>query len=199
MQKHHLQCRLKTKKKWKSARETIIIAPDRIQIDFQESAPNQKWVTDITYIQYGRTVKYLSTIMDLYNNEIVAAKLYDHQQTPLVLDSLKAALEKHAHTKGVIIHSDQGSVYTSYDYQAYVMESHLVSIMSRRGNGWDNAVIKSFNSNLKSEAFIYTRFNSLSNSETSSRVNEYLKYYNEESIQEKLGYLSPINFGVKIA
>lgn len=121
MQKHHLQCRLKTKKKWKSAGETIIIAPDRIQIDFQESAPNQKWVTDITYIQYGRTVKYLSTIMDLYNNEIVAAKLYDHQQTPLVLDSLKAALEKHAHTKGVIIHSDQGSVYTSYDYQAYVM------------------------------------------------------------------------------
>jgi transposase InsO family protein len=71
--------------------------------------------------------------------------------------------------------------------------------MSRRGNCWDNAVIESFHSNLKSEAFIYTRFNSLSNIETDSRVNAYLKYYNEERIQEKLGYLSPINFGVKIA
>lgn len=199
MQKYHLQCRIKTKKKWKSQGRTIIIAPDRIKRDFQAAAPNQKWVTDITYIQYGRTVKYLSTIMDLYNNEIVAAKLYDHQQTPLVLDTLKAALEKRAHPKGVIIHSDQGSVYTSYTYQAYVMESNLVSSMSRRGNCWDNAVIESFHSNLKSEEFIYTRFNSLSNIETSSRVNEYLKYYNEERIQEKLGYLSPINFGVKIA
>jgi len=66
--------------------------------------------------------------MDLYNNEIVAAKLYDHQQTPLVLDTLKAALEKPAHPKGVIIHSDQGSVYTSYAYQAYVMESNLVVV-----------------------------------------------------------------------
>ena len=199
MQKHHLQCRIKPKKKWKSQGETIIIAPDRIKRDFQAARPNQKWVTDITYIQYGRTVKYLSTIMDLYNNEIVAAKLYDHQQTPLVLDTLKAALEKRAYPKGVIIHSDQGSVYTSYAYQAYVMESHLVSSMSRRGNCWDNAVIESFHSNLKSEAFIYTRFNSLSNVETGARVNQYLKYYNEERIQEKLGYLSPINFGGKAA
>src|SRR5699024_464882 len=143
--------------------ETVIIAPDRLKRNFKAAAPNQKWVTDITYIQYGRTVKYLSTIMDLYNNEIVAAKLYDHQQTPLVLDTLKAALEKRAYPKGVIIHSDQGSVYTSYAYQAYVMKSHLVSSMSRRGNCWDNAVIESFHSNLKSEEFIYTRFNSLSN------------------------------------
>lgn len=71
--------------------------------------------------------------------------------------------------------------------------------MSRRGNCWDNAVIESFHSNLKSEGFIYARYNSLSNGETISRVNQYLKYYNEERIQEKLGYLSPIDFGVKIA
>ncbi|SEW13995.1 Transposase InsO and inactivated derivatives [Aliicoccus persicus] len=199
MQKNHLQCRIKTKKKWKPQGETVITAPDRIKRDFQAAAPNQKWVTDITYIQYGRTVKYLSTIMDLYNNEIVAAKLYDHQQTPLVLDTIKSALEKRAYPKGVIIHSDQGSVYTSYAYQAYVMENNLISSMSRRGNCWDNAVIESFHSNLKSEAFIYTRFNSLSDIETDSRVNAYLKYYNEERIQEKLGYLSPINFGVRIA
>lgn len=96
--------------------ETVIIAPDRLKRNFQSAEPNQKWVTDITYIQYVRTVKYLSTIMDLYNNEIVAAKLYDHQQTPLVLDTLKEALKRRAYPEGVIIHSDQGSVYTSYAY-----------------------------------------------------------------------------------
>ncbi|MGI1807172.1 IS3 family transposase, partial [Exiguobacterium sp. TDN 0502] len=65
MQKHHLQCRIKPKRRWKSQGERIITAPDLIKRDFTASKPNQKWVTDITYIQYGSTTKYLSTIMDL--------------------------------------------------------------------------------------------------------------------------------------
>lgn len=100
--------------------------------------------------------------MDLYNNEIVAYRLYDHQQTPLVIDTLKAALEARGNPKGVIIHSDQGSVYTSYAYQHLVKEMNLVSSMSRRGNCWDNAVIESFHSNIKSEEFQYVKYNSLS-------------------------------------
>ena len=84
MQKHHLQCRIKPKRKWKSQGESVIIAPNLLELNFTASAPNQKWVTDITYIQYGSSTMYLSTIMDLFNNEIVAYKMYDHQQTPLV-------------------------------------------------------------------------------------------------------------------
>jgi putative transposase len=75
--------------------------------------PNEKWVTDITYIQYGPDTLYLSTIMDLYNNQIVTYKLYPHQQTSLVMDTLDEALEKQGNPKGIIIHSDQGSVYAS--------------------------------------------------------------------------------------
>src|SRR5699024_8918205 len=67
MQKHNLQCRIKPKRKWKSQGESVIIAPDLLERNFTASAPNKKWVTDITYIQYGSTVKYLSTIMDLFN------------------------------------------------------------------------------------------------------------------------------------
>ena len=67
--------------------------------------------------------------------------------------------------------------------------------MSRRGNCWDNAVIESFHSNLKSEGFQYVKFNSLSDQEVNERVNHYLTYYNEERIQEKLGYLTPIKYG----
>lgn len=199
MQKHNLQCRIKPKRKWKSQGESIIIAPDLLKRDFTASKPNQKWVTDITYIQYGSTTKYLSTIMDLFNNEIVAYKLYNHQQTPLVLDTLKAALITRDYPEGVIIHSDQGSVYTSYGYQDFVKVNHLVSSMSRRGNCWDNAVIESFHSSLKSEEFQYTKFNSLSNQETSKRVITYLNYYNEERIQEKLGYLTPRKYSVRAA
>lgn len=199
MQKHNLQCRIKPKRKWKSQGECIIIAPDLLKRNFTASAPNEKWVTDITYIQYGSTTKYLSTIMDLFNNEIVAYKLYDHQQTPLVIDTLKAALAKRKNPEGVIIHSDQGSVYTSYAYQGYVKEHNLVSSMSRRGNCWDNAVIESFHSNLKSEEFQYVKFNSLGNEEVSKRIIDYLNYYNQERIQEKLGYLTPLKYGVMAA
>ncbi|WP_354019955.1 IS3 family transposase [Exiguobacterium sp. PvP048] len=199
MQKHHLQCRIKPKRRWKSQGERIITAPDLIKRDFTASKPNQKWVTDITYIQYGSTTKYLSTIMDLFNNEIIAYKLYEHQQTPLVIDTLKIALENRNYPEGVILHSDQGSVYTSYAFQEFVKRNYLTSSMSRRGNCWDNAVIESFHSNLKSEEFQYVKFNSLRDYEVSERVINYLNYYNEERIQEKLGYLTPKKYGVLAA
>ncbi|WP_438297040.1 IS3 family transposase [Sporosarcina sp. FA15] len=198
MQKHNLQCRIKPKRKWKSQGESIIIAPNLLR-DFKASIPNKKWVTDITYIQYGSTTKYLSTIMDLFNNEIVAYKLYDYQQTPLVIDTLKEALVVRNHLEGVIVLSDQGSVYTSYAYQACIKDNDLASSMSRRGNYWDNAVIESFHSNLKSEEFQYVKFNSLRNQDVTERVITYLNYYNEERIQEKLGYLTPIKYGVMAA
>lgn len=199
MQKHHLQCRIKPKRKWKSQGESIIIAPNLLERNFTASAPNQKWVTDITYIQYGSSTMYLSTIMDLFNNEIVAYKIYDHQQTPLVVDTLNEALEMRGYPEGIIIHSDQGSVYTSYAYQDLIKEKNAVSSMSRRGNCWDNAVIESFHSNIKSEEFQYVKFNSMHNIQVIEKVNEYMRYYNDDRILEKLGYLTPKEFGAQAA
>ncbi len=199
MQKHNLQCRVKKKRKWKSQGESVIVAPNLLERNFTAAAPNEKWVTDITYIQYGSSTLYLSTIMDLYNNEIVAYKLYDHQQTPLVIDTLKEALKLRSYPEGIIIHSDQGSVYTSYAYQNLIKEKHAVSSMSRRGNCWDNAVIESFHSNIKSEEFQYVKFNSLNNFQVVEKVNEYMRYYNEDRILEKLGYLAPKEFGAQAA
>lgn len=199
MQKHNLQCRVKKKRKWKSQGESVIVTPNLLERNFTATAPNKKWVTDITYIQYGSSTLYLSTIMDLYNNEIVAYKLYDHQQTPLVIDTLNEALELRGYPEGTIIHSDQGSVYTSYAYQELIKEKQGVSSMSRRGNCWDNAVIESFHSNIKSEEFQYTKFNSLDNLQVVEKVKEYIRYYNEDRILEKLGYLAPKEFGVQAA
>src|SRR5690606_29092827 len=199
MQKHNLQCRVKKKRKWKSQGESVIVTPNLLERNFTATAPNKKWVTDITYIQYGSSTLYLSTIMDLYNNEIVAYKLYDHQQTPLVIDTLNEALELRDYPEGTIIHSDQGSVYTSYAYQELIKEKQGVSSMSRRGNCWDNAVIESFHSNIKSEEFQYTKFNSLDNLQVVEKVKEYMRYYNEDRILEKLGYLAPKEFGAQAA
>jgi putative transposase len=199
MQKHHLQCKVKPKRKWKSQGESEVIAPNILNRDFTASKPNEKWVTDITYIQYGSETLYLSTILDLYNNEIVAYKLYNHQQTPLVVDTLVEALNNRNQPEGVILHSDQGSVYTSYVFQNHLKKDHLISSMSRRGNCWDNAVIESFHSNIKTEEFQYCKFNSLSNLEVVSRIDKYIYHYNEERIQEKLGYLTPKEFGNKAA
>jgi putative transposase len=134
MQKFHLQCKVKQKRKWKSQGESEIVAQNLLNRNFSATKPNEKWVTDITYIQYGSVTLYLSTIMDLYNNEIVAYKLYNHQQTPLVIHTLNEALITRGNPKGIIVHSDQGSVYTSYAYQECLKENHLVSSMSRRGN-----------------------------------------------------------------
>lgn len=199
MQKFHLQCKVKQKRQWKSQGDSEVITSNLLERNFTAVKPNEKWVTDITYIQYGCTTLYLSTIMDLYNNEIVSYKLYDHQQTPLVMDTLKEALSTRGNPEGVMVHSDQGSVYTSYAFQELVKEKHLVSSMSRRGNCWDNAVIESFHSNIKTEEFQYIKFNSLSNISVVQKVDEYIRHYNEERIQEKLGYLTPKEFGVLAA
>ena len=125
--------------------------------------------------------------------------MYDHQQTPLVMDVLKAALEARNYPKDVIIHSDQGSVYTSYAYQNFLEEMNCQASMSRRGNCWDNAVIESFHSNLKTEEFARIKHHSLTNEETRTRVANYMSYYNEERIQEKLDYLAPVEYGYQAA
>ena len=199
MQKHHLQCKVKPKRKWKTQGDIEIVVPNILNRNFVASKPNEKWVTDITYIQYGSEILYLSTIMDLYNNEIIAYKVYNHQQTPLVADTLNDALKKRNHPEGVIVHSDQGSVYTSYVFQNQLKKNHLISSMSRRGNCWDNAVIESFHSNLKHEEFQYCKFNSLPNLTVISKIDEYMSHYNEERIQEKLGYLTLKEFGIEAA
>ena len=99
----------------------------------------------------------------------------------------------------MIVHSDQGSVYTSYAYQNLLEEMNCRASMSRRGNCWDNAVIESFHSNIKTEAFARVKHHSLTNDETRFHVAEYMREYNEERIQEKLGYLTPLEFGNQVA
>lgn len=93
MQKFNIQCRVKKKRQNYLAGESKIVVPNILNREFTATKPNEKWVTDITYLPYGEKMIYLSTIMDLYNNEILAYTIGDKQDKALVLDTLKRACE----------------------------------------------------------------------------------------------------------
>ncbi|MET3296619.1 UNVERIFIED_ORG: putative transposase [Bacillus proteolyticus] len=193
MQKHNFQCRVKPKWKVKILGESQKVVPNRLEQDFQADRPNQKWVTDITYLPFGESMMYLSTIMDLYNNEIIAYRIKESQDVSLVLETLQAAFEKRE-AKGVILHSDQGSVYTSYAFQDLAEEKGIITSMSRKGNCFDNAVIESFHSTIKSEEFYTQKKVRLTNSIVLEKVNHFMHYYNHIRPFKKLNYLSPIEY-----
>ncbi|MBG9788618.1 IS3 family transposase [Brevibacillus laterosporus] len=92
MQKKNLQCRTKPKRKTFINGESRIVVANELNRDFTVSKPNEKWVTDITYLSYGQSMLYLSTIMDLYNNEIIAYRISDRQDVSLVLETLEEAI-----------------------------------------------------------------------------------------------------------
>lgn len=198
MQKFNLQCQIKVKRKKHINGESNITVENRLNRNFKATNPNEKWVTDITYLPYGSTMMYLSTIMDLYNNEIIAYTISCTQDISLVMATLIEAVEKRKPTE-VMLHSDQGSVYTSYAYQNLAKEKGIITSMSRKGNCHDNAVIESFHSSLKSEGFKDLRRSYTTNSKVLDIVKQYMSYYNEKRIQAKLNYLAPIEFGSQAA
>ncbi|OTW56332.1 IS3 family transposase, partial [Bacillus thuringiensis serovar mexicanensis] len=111
---------------------------------------NQKFVTDITYVRIGEQFAYLSAVLDLYNNEIVAWKLSSRNDLDLVLTTLRQ-LEGKSLTTKPLFHSDQGFQYTSKSYAKQLEKLGFVGSHSRRGNCFDNACIESFFSHLKTE------------------------------------------------
>lgn len=193
MQKFNLQCQIKVKRQKHINGESNIIVDNILNRNFKAERPNEKWVTDITYLPYGSSMLYVSTIMDLYNNEVVAYTVSSVQDTNFVLSTLREAIKKRR-PKKVLLHSDQGSVYTSYAYQNFAREKGIITSMSRKGNCHDNAVIESFHSSLKSEGFKDQKRSSLSHCKLVNIVNQYMSYYNEIRIQAKLNYLSPIEY-----
>lgn len=193
MQKYNLQCQVKEKRKVYIAGESKFVVPNLLNQDFKADRPNQKWVTDITYLPYGEKMLYLSTILDLYNNEVIAFKVRDTQGVELVLDTLEAAC-KGRETHGVILHSDQGAQYTSYAFQELAKEKGIITSMSRKGNCFDNAVIESFHSSIKSEEFNTQNRVHLTNSIVLEKVESYMYYYNYIRPFTKLNCHSPVEF-----
>ncbi|OLP62924.1 hypothetical protein BACPU_36240 [Bacillus pumilus] len=190
MQTYGLQCRVKVKKR-KQTGQPYYIAENHLKRDFSATKPLEKLVTDITYLPFGQKTLYLSSIKDLYTSEIVAYTIGDKQDVSLVLDTLN---QLQALPKGCVLHSDQGSVYTSYTYQKKIKEKGIIMSMSRKGMPADNAPIESFHSSLKSEGFYLHHLTNTTTAIVEKTVREYIHYYNNIRIQLKLNNQSPKEF-----
>ncbi|MCC3698945.1 IS3 family transposase [Staphylococcus epidermidis] len=194
MQKHHLNCRVRPKKTTRIGKP-YYKTDNLLQRQFKASCPMEVLTTDITYLPFGHSMLYLSSIMDIYNREIVAYKIDDKQDQSLVNDTLNQI----DIPEGCILHSDQGSVYTSYAYYQLCEEKGIIRSMSRKGTPADNAPIESFHSSLKSETFYINNELNRSNHIVIDIVEKYIKNYNNNRIQQKLGYLSPVKYRELIA
>ena len=194
MQKHHLNCRVRPKKTTRIGKP-YYKTDNLLQRQFKASCPMEVLTTDITYLPFGHSMLYLSSIMDIYNGEIVAYKIDDKQDQSLVNDTLNQI----DIPESCILHSDQGSVYTSYAYYQLCEEKGIIRSMSRKGTPADNAPIESFHSSLKSETFYINNELNRSNHIVIDIVEKYIKNYNNNRIQQKLGYLSPVKYRELIA
>jgi transposase InsO family protein len=151
--------------------------------EFAASEPNRKWVTDITYLQAGTQRLYMSAILDLFNNELVAYRISDDFGISFVLETVKDAFAETQATQ-VLILSDQGCHYMSRAYSKLLIVNQAIQSMSRRGNCWDNAVMENFFSHLKTE--LLYRFKPKSREELEKRIQEYITFYNTKRIQTKM-------------
>ncbi len=172
-------------------KEASAIFPNLLSRDFSATTLNEKWVTDITYLRFGRIFLYLSAIQDLYNNEIVAFHISERNDIKLVLDTLDKIAKKRDVTR-TIIHSDRGFQYTSSTYNNRLEQLGIIGSHSRKANCLDNACIESFFSHLKSELLYINEYKTLD--KLIQAVQQYIHFYNNERFQKKLGHLSPIQY-----
>lgn len=151
--------------------------------DFTATKPNQKWVTDISYVRTQRGWAYLSTIKDLLDGFIVAHLLGKENSISLVTDTLKQAVQKEKISQEILIHSDQGAQYTSDEYFDLTSGYRMKPSMSRRGNCWDNAPMENFFGHFKEEAL--RQYPIPTFQEAQEIVDGYIAFYNYERIQLK--------------
>lgn len=151
--------------------------------NFKAERANKKWVTDISYISTSQGFLYLSIIRDLFDNSIVAYKTSPQQTVNLVLETIRAAVQKEAVAGELQLHSDQGFQYTSQAYFNLTKEYGITPSMSRRGNPYDNAMAENFFSMLKTECILRQRIQSFEQAQ--QLIDDYIHFYNFERFQLK--------------
>jgi len=174
------------------------IAPDLLQQDFTASAPNQRWVTDITYVPTAEGWLFLAAIVDLYSRRIVGWAMDSTMHRSLVLTALDMAIAGRQPGQGLIHHSDRGSQYASADYRA-VLDAHgMIASMSRPGCCYDNAAAESFWHTLKNELIHRRDFQT--REEARQAIFEYIEvFYNRIRQHTTIGNLSPVDFELQRA
>lgn len=168
------------------------VAANLLNREFTAAAPNQRWVGDTTEFVIGSSGKlYLAAILDLFSRFVVGWAVSAINDRHLVTRALEMALKRRCPADGLLHHSDQGSPYSSEDYQDALLAQGITCSMSRRGNCYDNAVMESFFSSVKSE--LSERFDS--HGEAKMELFDYIEvFYNQRRRHSTLGQISPAAF-----
>jgi len=181
MNKYSLLSEIRRRKRYKQMGQQAHRYENILNRNFHADKPNQKWVTDISYIHTGQGILYLSAIRDLYDNSIVAYKIGTEQTANLVLNTIREARAKETVAAELQLHSDQGFQYTSHAYYNLTQEYGITPSMSRRGNCLDNAMAENFFSILKAECINRQRIKDFATA--NALIHDYIHFYNHERIQ----------------
>jgi putative transposase len=166
------------------------VAPNELARDFTATRPNERWVTDITYVSTDEGWAYLAVILDLFSRAVVGWAIDASLSTQLPLAALHAALRRRCPNAALLHHSDRGCQYTSALYRETLAANNIAVSMSRRGNCWDNAVAESFFSTLKNELVHRRRWRT--RLELHEAVFEYVEvFYNRRRLHSSLDYKTP--------
>lgn len=161
--------------------------------DFTATDVNEKWVTDVTFVDTDEGWLYLAPMIDLYNREVVGWAMSDSNDTALTLSALDMALCAQKPSEKLVHHSDRGSNYTAGDYREELSDRGIKISMSRKGNCWDNAVAESFFATIKKELIHRYRFKT--RREAAAAIFEYIEvFYNRIRKHSLLGYTSPVQY-----
>lgn len=170
-----------------------LAAPNTLDRDFTASRPNQRWVTDITYVWTGEGWCYVAVIIDLFSRAVVGWALDSQLSTRLPLAALHNAIQSRRPGPGLLHHSDRGCQYTSREYRDALDALGVEVSMSRIGNCWDNAVAESFFATLKAE-LVY-RSSWTTRDELRVALFRYLEvFYNRRRLHSSIGYQTPAAF-----
>jgi putative transposase len=173
--------------------ERSVIAGNVLDRQFTADGPNQKWVADFTYIWTAEGWLYVAAVIDLFSRRVVGWSMSDAMTAQFVTDALIMAIWRRGKPVALLHHSDQGSQYTSEQFQRLMADNGVICSMSRSGNCWDNAAMESFFSSLKTERIGKKVYRS--RAQARADVFDYIEcFYNPTRRHSTLGYLSPIDF-----
>ena len=184
---------LKKFRKTTDSNHSFPVAPNLLERHFEADAPDQVWVSDITYIWTARGWAYLAVIVDLFSRRVVGWSLENHMRTELVLKALEMARGHRNIPPGLIFHSDRGVQYASNEFREKLAEHGIIQSMSRKGDCWDNAVAESFFATIKRE--LVRKCLWLNQKAARVGIHEYIEvFYNRRRKHSTNGNLSPVEY-----
>ncbi|MCD4812393.1 IS3 family transposase [bacterium] len=194
MRRYKIKAKIKRKFRRIGSKAVLATYSDNLlQRKFDVEQPNQTWVTDFTYMWTRKGGAYLVAVLDLFSRRIVGWAIGKQPNTQLLKEAMLRALWKRKPEPGLMVHSDRGSQYASYDYRDFLKEHGFVASMNRQGNCWDNAVMESFFHTLKMEHVYWCHYESVEEAE-SSLFNYIELFYNSYRRHSYLNYKNPAEF-----